>query len=69
MGVRTHQTRAFHANGSITERCALGGTGDDSDMAGHGSILSGCPAFIVSLGSLAAKGQLIPQRQDLSQVS
>lgn len=56
----THQTRAFHANGSITERCAFGGTGDDSNVAGHGSILTGCAAIFASLGFQASTRQLIP---------
>jgi len=42
MRVRTHELRAFHANGSIAERRAFGGAGDNSDVSGHEAILPGC---------------------------
>jgi hypothetical protein len=39
MVVRSEKLRAFHADGSITESCAFGGAGNDTNVLGHALIL------------------------------
>jgi hypothetical protein len=39
MIVPAEKLRAFHADGPITKSCALGGTGDNTDVVGHDLIM------------------------------